>query len=59
MVPVPINTTTRGRVAIVIGRDACVYIMEVNDMVELTMAHLHLVSRDRPLFFLSSFLFFS
>ena len=44
MVPEPINTTATARLALALGKDSAAYFLEVSDILEFTMAHLHMVS---------------
>ncbi len=44
MVPEPINTTATARLALALGKDSAVYFLEVFDILEFAMSHLHMVS---------------
>ncbi|GAB4816687.1 hypothetical protein N2152v2_003733 [Parachlorella kessleri] len=44
MVPEPINTTAMARLALALGKDSAVYFLEVFDILEFAMSHLHMVS---------------
>ena len=45
MVPEPIDTTATARLALALGKDSAVYFLEVADILEFAMAHLHMVSQ--------------